>query len=68
MLLMDYPSTREEELPDYAKKATWNLLNTYIDSYSQRLIDEFTGYGVQAISRFQCQCADMTFVLPKQIY
>ena len=43
MLLMDYPSIRGEYFPDYAKKATWNLLHAYIDAYSQILIYEYTG-------------------------
>ena len=59
---MDYPSIRGEELPDYARKATWNLLDAYIDAHSQILIDEFTGDGVQDISIFQSQCAKMTFI------
>ena len=57
---MDYLSIREEEIPDYAKKAIWNLLHAYINSHSQILIYGFPGYGVQAISIFQSQCANMT--------
>ena len=52
MLLMDYPSIRGEYSPDYSEKATWNLLHSYIDANSQRLIDEYPGDGVQAITRF----------------
>ena len=48
MLLMDYPSTREEELPDYAKKATWNLFHAYIDAHSQIWIDEYPGDGAHS--------------------
>ena len=47
MLLTDYPSRREEEIPYYAKNATWNPLHAYIDAHSQRLIDKCTGYGAQ---------------------
>ena len=61
MLLMYYPSIRGEYFTDYAKKFTWNLLNPYIDSHSQRLIDEYPGDGVQAIKRFKYQCTNMTF-------
>ena len=61
-MIIDYPSIRGEELPDYARKATWNLLDAYIDAHSQILIDEFTGDGVQDISIFQSQCAKMTFI------
>ena len=50
MLLMDYPYIRGEYLPDYAKRATWNLFHKYTDAHSQVLIDEFPGYGVQSIS------------------
>ena len=53
MLLMDYQSTREEDLPEYDKEATWNLLHAYIDAHSQLLIDVYPGDGVQAISRLQ---------------
>ena len=60
MFLMDYPSIRGEDLPDYSKKDTWNLLHTYIDAYSQRLIDGCTVDVVQAISTFQPQCANIT--------
>ena len=57
---MNYPSIRGEEIPDYAKKFTWNLLRAYIDAHSQILIDEFPGYGIQDISIVQPQCANMT--------
>ena len=46
---MEYPYIIEEALPNYAKKATWNLLYAHIDAHSQRLSDEFLGYGVQDI-------------------
>ena len=38
MLLMDYPSIRGEDLPNYDKNATRNLLHAYIDAHGQRLI------------------------------
>ena len=38
MLLMDYPSIRGEEIPDYAKTSTYNILHEYIDEHSKRLI------------------------------
>ena len=46
MLLMEYPSVRGEEIPDYDKKKTWNLLHAYIDVHSQRLIDEYPLYAI----------------------
>ena len=46
MLIMEYPSIREEYLPDYSKTATWNLLNVYIYEHSQILIDEYPVNGV----------------------
>ena len=61
MLLMEYPSIRGEEFPYYAKKAIWNLLYEYIDTYSQSLIDEYPVDGVQAITTFHYQCSNMTF-------
>ena len=56
---MEYQSIRGEDFPNYAKNATWNLLHANIDAYNQRLIDEYTGDGVQAITMFQFQCANM---------
>ena len=53
MLLMDYSPIRMEEILDYAKNDTWNLLHAYIDTHSPKLIDEWPGYGVQAISRLK---------------
>ena len=61
MLLMDYPSIRGEIFPYYAKQATWNLLNEYIDAHNQMLIYEYTCDGVQAITRLQYQCENMNF-------
>ena len=61
MLIMEYPSIRGEELLDYAKKSTWNLLHAYIDSHSQILIDECPWDVVQAIWILMSQCANMTF-------
>ena len=58
---MDYPSIRGEEITDYAKNPTYNCFHAYIDVHSQRLIDECTGDGVKTISRFQPQCANITF-------
>ena len=56
MLIIDYPSIRGEVFPDYARNSTWDLLRTYIDANIQRLIDEYPGYGVQAITILQPQC------------
>ena len=50
MSLMEYPSIRREDLPYFAKKATWNLLHSYIDANSQISIDEKPEYILQAIS------------------
>ena len=46
MFIREYPSVRGEDLPDYCKKATWNIFHTYIDTLSHILIYEYTGYGV----------------------
>ena len=51
MLLMDYPSTREEDLPGCAKKSTCNLSHSKIDAYSQKLINAYPVDGLHAISR-----------------
>ena len=61
MLLMNYPSIRAEYLLDCAKNSVWKFLHAYIDTQIQILIDEYPGDGVQAISRIQSQCSNMTF-------
>ena len=52
---------------DYSKQATCNLLYAYIYANSQRLIYEYPGDGVQAITRLQSQYANMNFS-DKSIY
>ena len=59
---MDYPSIRGDDLKSYAKRSTWNLLHAYIDAHSQRLLYEYPGGVVQAITTFQSQCENMNFV------
>ena len=61
MILMEYPSIWGEKVPDYAENSIWNLLQAYIDAHTQKFIDECPGDGVQDISRFQSQCANMKF-------
>ena len=61
MLHMEYPYIRGEDFPDYAENATWNNFHAYIDAHSQRLIDEYTGYGVQDISIIKYQFAKKPF-------
>ena len=58
---MDHPSIRGEEISDYSKNVTWNLLHAYIDTHSQRLIYDCPGDGVQTISIFQSQYENMKF-------
>ena len=60
-MLMNYPSIRGEDFPDYAKKATQNLVHAYIYAYIQRLLDKYPGDGVQAITILKFQCANMRF-------
>ena len=52
MILMEHPSKIGEGLPDNANKSTWKFLHSYIDAHSQRLIDEYSGGGSQAITIF----------------
>ena len=61
MFLMDCTYIKREKFTDCDKNSTWNLLHAYIYSHSQRLIDEYPGYGLQDITRFQSQCAKMIF-------
>ena len=61
MLLMEYLSIIGEEITYYAKKATWKSLRAYIYVHSQILIDEYPGYGVQAIIIFKSPCENMIF-------
>ena len=53
MLLMEYPFVGEEEIPDYNKNSTWNLLHAYIDAHSKILTNECPGYRVQYFSWFK---------------
>ena len=62
MLILGYPSTGRKDLSDYSKKATCKPFHSYIDEHSQLLIDEYPGYGVQAIIILQYQCENMTIV------
>ena len=48
---MEYNSIRGKYLRDYSNKYTWNILHSYVDSHSQRLIYEYTGDGLQYITR-----------------
>ena len=58
---MEYPSIRGEDLLDYAKKSTRNILHAYIYARSQSLNNECPGYISQAISRLEHKCANMNF-------
>ena len=60
-MLRNYPYIGGEDIPNYSKRATWILLNAYIDVISQRLIDEYPGNGVQAIKILHYPCANTTF-------
>ena len=67
MLLMDFTSILGEDFPDYAKKATWNLLHAYIDAYSQILIDEYTGYENTGHLNTEITMCKHEILLPKKI-
>ena len=58
---MNYPSIRGEALPDHAKNPTWKLLHACMDEHSQRLIEDYTVYVLQATTILQSQCANMNF-------
>ena len=60
-MLMEYPSIRGENLPDYANKDTCNLLHVYIDAHNQGSIYKYTGDGLQAITILKYQNEKMTF-------
>ena len=53
MMLMEYQSIIGEDWTVYSKQNTLNLLHAYIDAHIQRLIDEYPGDSVQAITRLQ---------------
>ena len=61
MLVMDYTFRRGEYFPDHAKNATWKILHSYIYAHIGILMDEYPGYGVQAITIFQSLCENMSF-------
>ena len=62
MLLMDYPSIKVEYFTDYAEKIIWNILQKYIYTLSQRLIVEYPGDVIQAISRPQSNVQTWPFL------
>ena len=61
MFIMVYPSIIGRYFTGYYKRVTWNLLHAYIDSHSQRSIDEYPVDVLQAITISQSRCANMTF-------
>ena len=60
-MLIEHPSIIGEDLPYYSNKVTLNFLHAYIDENSQRLIYEYPGDGLQAITRLKYQCANVNF-------
>ena len=61
-VLLDYPKIGGDDfIEDYAKKAIRNLLHTYIDVRSRRLIADFPKDGIKFIEKLQSHCANMTF-------
>ena len=58
---MDYPSIRREDYPDWDKKTTGNIFNSYIDVNSPIIMSWYPGYGVQYTLILQFQCTDMRF-------
>ena len=58
---MKHPSIEGEGIPYYAEQYTWNIVHAYIDAHSQRLIYAYPGYGIEAVTRLQPQCANTTF-------
>ena len=52
---------RGRGVTDYSKQSTWNLLHSYIDEHSKKLIDEYSGDVAEAITIFQSQCSNMNF-------
>ena len=52
MFLMEYTSMRGEDFQDDSKQATWKFLNGYIYAFIKRLIYEYLGDGLQAITRW----------------
>ena len=61
MMHMKYSPIKGEDLPDYANNYTWNILRSYIDAHSQRLIDKYPGGGLHAITRLKSQSAKIIF-------
>ena len=47
-------------MPYYAENPTWKILHAHIDAHSQKLIHEYPGYGVEAITILKYQCENIT--------
>ena len=48
-VLLDYPKIGGENIKDFEKKATRNLLHANIDVHNRTLIDELPGDGIKCI-------------------
>ena len=62
-----YPKKGRDDIEDYAKKATRNILHANIDVHIRKFISDFPMDGIKCIENFQSHCANMTFV-DKSIY
>ena len=55
-VLLDYPKIGGDDVDDYEKKATRNLLHANIDVHSRRLISDFPKDGIKCIEKLQLGC------------
>ena len=61
-VLLDYSKIGgDDNIEDYAKKATRKLLHAKIDVHSRILIAEFPYDGIKCIEKLQSHCANITF-------
>ena len=59
MLIMEYSYKEGEEIQEYTKQATWNLFDAFIDTYIRKLIYEYPGNVLEAITILKYQCENM---------
>ena len=62
VLLYDPKKGGDDNIEDYAKMDTRNILHAKIDVNSRILIAVFPKYGIKCIEKLQSHCKKMTFV------
>ena len=60
-VILDYPKIGGDDIEDYLKKSTMNLLHAHINVRNRIFIAEFQIDGIKCIEKLQSHCVNMTF-------